>query len=482
MAGGARTLDHDERRRDREGVVAVCRRSARSRLGQVLLIVLAVVGLVLAACGGSGPPTAGASGGGGTGGSTSSPSTTSTTSSSAPAPALAPSKAKYLLRPIPKPAAVPPGVDPRLWDARPVQPMGVLQVSAAGSGGSAGSESSAGSGGSAGIIWGTTRHGRQLESTDTGKSWVLVNPPSGPIGANALGTSFSGRFGWLATGEGLYETTDGGTSWRVLPALPSPKGNHIILAWVQRTSPRRGWGVTNLDTLEKTDDAGTTWEPVTTPASQVEAACFPSATDGLIATQSPAPAVYATHDGGTSWTEVFSVDVRALDTALTCNGATEATLRLVTAIGPQGSMSETWSALDGWGGPWRATAGDPLGPGTFPPPATTGSAPVTSLGPTWVEVTRGGLDSVGVTFAGEVEVGSGPVVAGHLGAFHVAAVGTVASSATPVYTRPRGGVAFTSKTTGRVFVGSDSTGRVLYGATHDGGTSWTTTVATVASL
>ncbi len=388
----------------------------------------------------------------------------------APAAAPAPSKAKYLLRPIPKPAAVPPGVDPRLWDARPVQPMGVLQVSAVGSGGSAG------------IIWGTTRHGRQLESTDTGKSWVLVNPPSGPIGANALGTSFSGRFGWLATGEGLYETTDGGTSWRVLPALPSPKGDHIILAWVQRTSPRRGWGVTNLDTLEKTDDAGTTWEPVTTPASQVEAACFPSATDGLIATQSPAPAVYATHDGGASWTEVFSVDVRALDAALTCNGATEATLRLVTAIGPQGSMSETWSALDGWGGPWRATAGDPLGPGTFPPPATTGSAPVTSLGPTWVEVTRGGLDSVGVAFAGEVEVGSGPVVPGHLGAFHVAAAGTVASSATPVYTRPRGGVAFTSKTTGRVFVGSDSTGRVLYGATHDGGTSWTTTVATVASL
>lgn len=246
-------------------------------------------------------------------------------------------------------------------------------------------------------------------------------------------------------------------------------------------TPTVGWGITSLDTLEKTDDAGTTWHAVSTPATQVEAACFASATDGLVATASPTPAVYATRDGGASWSQVFSVGIRALDVALTCSGATAATLRLVTNVSMQGSMSETWSALDGWGGPWHTTAGNYLRFSTDLPRTTEGGAPLTSLGSAWVAVTRGGLDSVGVTGTGDVEVGSGPIVAGHLGAFHVRSIGTVASSGTPVYTRPGSGFAFTSKATGRVFVGTDLTGQVLYGVTHDGGSSWTVTVATVPS-
>lgn len=137
-------------------------------------------------------------------------------------------KVAPLLRPIPSPTTAPSGVSQSLFDARPVQSMQALQVSPV-------TQVSP-----VPTLWATTDHGEQLESTDMGSTWELVNAPGGAVDPAALGTTFSGASGWLATGTTLYATTDGGTTWSALRALPSPRGENVTLPWLERVSPSDG--------------------------------------------------------------------------------------------------------------------------------------------------------------------------------------------------------------------------------------------------
>ena len=69
--------------------------------------------------------------------------------------------------------------------------------------------------------------------------------------------------GWIADGDILYVTNDGGSQWTTIP--PSPRFANV--KQVDFISPQVGWAVTPASLL-KTEDGGFTWAPVAYTISQ----------------------------------------------------------------------------------------------------------------------------------------------------------------------------------------------------------------------
>jgi len=121
-----------------------------------------------------------------------------------------------------------------------------------------------------------------------------------------------------------------------------------------------GWALTSEDVLVKTADGGQSWQSIQTPNSQIEGACFTSTGNGLIATDNPDVAVYSTDDGGATWTKAASFGGPGTEVELHCSATTEATLRIVAAVGAGNVYSVTYATMPAWGSTWREL---PIGSG-----------------------------------------------------------------------------------------------------------------------
>jgi hypothetical protein len=141
----------------------------------------------------------------------------------------------------------------------------------------------------------------------------------GVVYAGVHGTSYIGNFNPNPPNQGLYRSTDGGTSFtQVLPNIPattvtyavadleiSASGRIFVGTLNNAYSANRGGG-----TILYSDD-GTTWTTVSTytgvsGVGRVELACAPSDANrvyGVVVVNSAAHRIFTSADAGVNWTE-----------------------------------------------------------------------------------------------------------------------------------------------------------------------------------
>lgn len=331
------------------------------------------------------------------------------------------------------------------------------------------------SGGKASAEWGVTDRGLLLHSTNGGQTWSVANPASGVLGRDALGVTFAGASGWAVTSSGMFDTADAGATWTALPALASPPGDNVTVSWAQRVGASRGWAITNLNQLLMTSDGGQKWRSASTPAGPVEGACFPSASKGLVVTDSPSTTVFMTTNAGASWTKVFSRPGGAVRASLNCANATTATLRLDFFYTQNSASSTTWAAMKGWQGSWQMVAGN------HSTSQSVAGARDGSVSPASVYVTPAGLVGAGVTATGSVQAFKASAGPQGLSRAAVAKVGSIAPPAGGAIGlfQYSAGALFVSRSTGYVFASSDESGLVVLATTTDGGKAWHVSKATI---
>jgi photosystem II stability/assembly factor-like uncharacterized protein len=175
-------------------------------------------------------------------------------------------------------------------------------------------------------------HGRLYWTTDFGQHWRDITPPGAPVPrrggvVSIADVSFHGTAdGWvlLRTGGGgeygdssfeLASTTDAGTTWSVTPVtLPNWRSWRRLggNGSVDFVDPLHGWMNLSLESsanfdrglLYSTADGGRTWQQV--PGAPMIAAGVRSVTakDCWLAGGPAGQDLYATHDGGASWTRL----------------------------------------------------------------------------------------------------------------------------------------------------------------------------------
>jgi photosystem II stability/assembly factor-like uncharacterized protein len=115
--------------------------------------------------------------------------------------------------------------------------------------------------------------------------------------------------GWAAgDGTELLATADGGVSWSVVREVAGE-----LVRGIELVTPATGWVVSTAGVV-RTDDGGVTWADVAPPCLNEphgkRLLSFATAAEGLFVCTSGGGAglerktLYATHDGGATWTEV----------------------------------------------------------------------------------------------------------------------------------------------------------------------------------
>ena len=143
-------------------------------------------------------------------------------------------------------------------------------------------------------------------TTDGGSSWIAEYVPDNPsLAALSFTSDTTGWVGGSATtasgAAALFKTTDGGTSW-TSEKLPASVQDVSSLQFLDAND---GWAVAEGDTtgvLLQTTNGGSTWTTVSSLPAAANPACvyFLNASQGWVG----GDGVWATGDGGTSWTEV----------------------------------------------------------------------------------------------------------------------------------------------------------------------------------
>ena len=115
-------------------------------------------------------------------------------------------------------------------------------------------------------IYVTTDSTTLLKSTDAGRTWQLLPPTNfyDPTGRGTKLTFTSALVGYLAYGENIGRTTDGGLTWTSTQGAfdqirtPGRTGYGLDLRSLTFRNPREGWVVGPTDVF-RTQDAGQTW-------------------------------------------------------------------------------------------------------------------------------------------------------------------------------------------------------------------------------
>jgi photosystem II stability/assembly factor-like uncharacterized protein len=170
-----------------------------------------------------------------------------------------------------------------------------------------------------------------FRTSDGGHTWQEAMLPRGHFGASQV-QFVNAQDGWVLAGFGggaagsqamdLFRSTDGGQTWTlVMPRPGNPPGTLPFaglktgMGWASATT---GWitgcicAAQNTVLLYRSQDGGVSWQPQSLPLPSLQAAIttqppvFFSATEGLLPVNffsagSTSLAVYATHDGGTTW-------------------------------------------------------------------------------------------------------------------------------------------------------------------------------------
>ena len=169
-----------------------------------------------------------------------------------------------------------------------------------------------------------TMAGVVFRTSDGGHSWQQATLPTSQLGLSQVqfvnaqdGWVLSSPGGGAAGSEGvnLFRSTDGGHSWSLVARAPGAlplQGIKSGMGWISATT---GWitgsiAIPNAIYLYRTQDGGVSWQPQALPLSfpvqATEPPVFFSASQGLLPVifstpQGPGFAVYATHDGGATW-------------------------------------------------------------------------------------------------------------------------------------------------------------------------------------
>lgn len=154
--------------------------------------------------------------------------------------------------------------------------------------------------------YGWLARGQQILATrDGGRTWQ----PVGALPAAILRLDLvSHEYGWAGTALSTFATSDGGATWQVLTTIPS------TLSGVDLVDRQTAWIATS-DGLQRTLDGGRTWQRIATPCDENKqgyGSSFPSADVGwLICVGQPATImqekwVYRTLDGGAHWDLIAS--------------------------------------------------------------------------------------------------------------------------------------------------------------------------------
>ncbi len=140
------------------------------------------------------------------------------------------------------------------------------------------------------------------ESTDGGLTWRMAVAGDSPLGEPLEVGFWNAAGGWLTTesadgAEQLYLTSDQGAHWRRTSA---PFGT----VWAQFADGRHGWALDGRATLYRTADGGRTWRPVATPGP-LNTACTlgPGSVVGVV--EGRHAEVVQTTDGGWRWRSVY---------------------------------------------------------------------------------------------------------------------------------------------------------------------------------
>ncbi len=148
------------------------------------------------------------------------------------------------------------------------------------------------------------------KTSDGGASWSSLSVTV-PSGGRLTGiTMVSPQTGWaVASGGVIYNTTDGGNRWVLVPAGVSAKLNGVFFL-----DPARGWIVGDAGTFLQTADSGRTWSQRPMPdTTTLIAAAFVDSTTGVVVGR--LGRIFMTTNGGSTWS-LRPVNTRANLTAV----------------------------------------------------------------------------------------------------------------------------------------------------------------------
>ncbi|HEY6410339.1 MAG TPA: YCF48-related protein, partial [Ktedonobacteraceae bacterium] len=167
-----------------------------------------------------------------------------------------------------------------------------------------------------------------FHTSDSGHTWQEAMLPRSGLGVsqvqfvNAQNGWVLADFGGVAAGSqavNLFRSTDGGMTWRTVASAPGSLplgGDKSGMGWASATT---GWvtgcvcAAENTVLLSRTQDGGVTWQTQSLPLPALqgvfttEPPVFFSATEGILPVsinyqgRVTLLAVYATHDGGATW-------------------------------------------------------------------------------------------------------------------------------------------------------------------------------------
>ncbi len=137
---------------------------------------------------------------------------------------------------------------------------------------------------------------------------------------NSVGITMGDAHSGIANEYEIWRTTDGGTTWALVPGanIPNPtSGEYGLVNVYEKQGTSNFWFGTNKGRVFRSTDAGATWSvsilPSTPSASiNVSDIAFSSATRGvcLATNTSSNPAVFeqfVTNDGGVTWTKINNI-------------------------------------------------------------------------------------------------------------------------------------------------------------------------------
>ena len=176
------------------------------------------------------------------------------------------------------------------------------------------------------------------ETADGGRTWRRTGMSAVPDLIAPISASFTSlRDGWLSSGPNqLYRTADAGQSWHEVTVPAPPAASLIATGLPHFFGPQTGVVVLEVTELGKagdylavarTDDGGTRWSAITTPAemapllaSPTTAATILSASTWVLGTSQGA---IETTDAGLHWRKVFDgrVDGSHAHTAIVSFGS-----------------------------------------------------------------------------------------------------------------------------------------------------------------